>query len=117
MGAIGDLLDLLDRVPGWKEIRALPARVAELEARIAVLEGKRKALEATQAAFVEFSGALFKRKPSGGFHNAVYCPRCKTPTSDFPPGDRFNCTGCNWFSTFTAFELNTVLEQLHKENR
>jgi hypothetical protein len=27
--------------------------------------------------FVECRGALFKRKPTGGYHNAVFCPDCR----------------------------------------
>jgi len=34
------MLKLLDQIPIWKDLRALPKRVAELEARLAALEKK-----------------------------------------------------------------------------
>lgn len=36
--SVSDILKILDQVPGWKTIRALPGRVEALEARIAALE-------------------------------------------------------------------------------
>jgi hypothetical protein len=37
---IGDILSLLDRIPIWKRVKALPEQVDALEKRIAVLEAK-----------------------------------------------------------------------------
>lgn len=38
--SVSDMLKLLEAVPGWKALLALPRRVSELEARVAALEGK-----------------------------------------------------------------------------
>lgn len=38
MVSVSDIVKLLDQVPIWKTIKALPKRVEELEARVAELE-------------------------------------------------------------------------------
>jgi hypothetical protein len=38
MSAIGDITTLLDRIPMWKRLAALPAEVEALRARVAALE-------------------------------------------------------------------------------
>lgn len=38
--SVSDMLKLLEAVPGWRALLALPRRVAELEARVAALEGR-----------------------------------------------------------------------------
>jgi hypothetical protein len=41
MSIVSDVLAALDRLQWFKELRALPARVAQLEQRLAALEGGR----------------------------------------------------------------------------
>ena len=55
MISISDMLTLLDRIPLWGQLKALPNRVNELEKRIAELESK----------------------PSS---NDEICPKCKQKT-------------------------------------
>ena len=38
MGVIEDMLNALDRIPGWKRINGLPTEVDELKQRLAALE-------------------------------------------------------------------------------
>lgn len=38
--SVGDIIKLLDQIPLWKMVSALPKRVKELEERVAALEGK-----------------------------------------------------------------------------
>lgn len=38
MASVSDILKLLDQVPVWKTLRALPRRVDDLERRLAALE-------------------------------------------------------------------------------
>jgi cell division septum initiation protein DivIVA len=83
---------------------------ADLKARVAQLE-KQLASTAVAEQFVEERGALFKRRSIGGYHNAVYCPRCHNSASSFPPGEQFNCQ-CGWFSSFTERELPSVIATL-----
>ncbi|MDO9371276.1 MAG: septum formation initiator family protein [Gammaproteobacteria bacterium] len=87
-----------------KENTKLKKRVAELEQQLST--------SAESEEYVEERGALFKRRPGGGYHNAVYCPRCHSSTSPFPPGAEFNCQ-CGWASSFTEGELQSVISSLH----
>lgn len=92
--------------------------VAKLEKENAALKQRVRGLEEAAASapppdtFEEEEGALFKRRPGGGYHNAVYCPRCHTSTSPFPPGAEFNCMKCGWFSSFTEGDLPKVINRL-----
>ena len=83
---------------------------ADLKARVAELEAKVSSAAVTEA-FFEERGALFKRRSGGGYHNAVYCPKCRQSASPFPPGEEFNCQ-CGWFSSFTEAELQNVMSNL-----
>ena len=83
---------------------------ASLKAQVAELEQQLAANSATEK-FIEEAGALFKRRVAGGYHNAVYCPKCHLSTSPFPPGAEFNCQ-CGWFSSFTELELPAVHARL-----
>jgi hypothetical protein len=40
MGVIEDMLNALDRIPGWKRLQQVPSEVDELNARVAALEEK-----------------------------------------------------------------------------
>lgn len=69
------------------ETAALKDDLREARARL------ERALAASKQSeqFVELRGALVKRRPSGGYHDAVYCPKCHQSASPFPPGAEFNC--------------------------
>ena len=57
MALLGDIMQVLESVKGWKEIQAAPARIDALERRVAQLE------------------SALKIKPAGDF-----CPKCHTAT-------------------------------------
>jgi hypothetical protein len=101
---------------------ALEKKVSELEAANSGLEKQVSHLKSELAAktrleeFAEHEGALFKRKPDGSYHAAVYCPRCKIAAgttgsiihrSVIP----YSC-GCGWVSGFPASRLDTILKEL-----
>ena len=92
------------------EVAKLEKENADLKARVAELEAKVSSAAVSEA-FVEERGALFKRRSGGGYHNAVYCPKCRQSASPFPPGEEFNCQ-CGWFSSFTEAELQNVMSNL-----
>ena len=108
MLTLKDILKILETCTQWKELVALPGKVATLENRVAELEAQLHPIASSE--FVESHGALFKRNPDGSFQEAVYCPRCKTSTVSigFP---QFDCS-CGWVSSFTQSDLPKILREL-----
>lgn len=72
--------------------------------------------QSTSEQFVECRGGLFKRKPSGGFHKAVYCPECKTPMSSVQGEISYTCSRCYINLDFAGNQLKKVMEELINEN-
>jgi hypothetical protein len=66
--------------------------------------------------FVECRGGLFKRKPSGGFHKAVYCPKCKSPMSSLQGEIPYSCNRCYINLDFAGDQLAKVMKELIEEN-
>lgn len=62
--------------------------------------------------FVEARGALFKRKPGGGYHEAVYCPRCKMPLSSFGGDFPYSCDRCKIHLDFSLSDVPNILKGL-----
>ncbi len=62
--------------------------------------------------FVEHRGALFKKKPGGGYHLAVYCPNCHKSTSNFERNIVFRCSSCDWCSSFKGDDFKKVFMEL-----
>jgi hypothetical protein len=62
--------------------------------------------------FVEARGALFKRKPGGGYHETVYCPSCKMPLSSFGGDFPYSCDRCKVHLDFFLQDLPTILKGL-----
>lgn len=79
-------------------------RCDELERQLA------RYLQAEQ--FEECRGALFKKRPGGGYALAVYCPTCRKSTSAFPEGEQYVCGPCNWFSAFREVQIAAVMAEL-----
>ena len=66
--------------------------------------------------FVEHEGALFKRRPEGGYHRGVYCPTCRNSISSLVEMLYFYCPQCNWRADFTGQQLPDVMERLPDAN-
>jgi len=69
-----------------------------------------------QEEFIEHRGALFKRSPSGGYVNSVYCPKCHNSVGshgDLP----FYCIPCKWLAGFKKNELNLVIQSIPEQRR
>jgi hypothetical protein len=92
-----DRLDAMDR-----EKAELKQEAAELRAENAELDQKLRAQAKapSQDEFVEASGALFKRKPGGGYHEVVYCPRCRASVRFEPGFEAYLCATCDWGADF-----------------
>jgi hypothetical protein len=101
-----------------EQAQALERRVAELETENATLrkrvaELREQAVARTaQAEFVECRGALFKRKPAGGFQMAVFCPKCRGPMSALMDEMPFHCSPCKISVGFKGYQLAEVMKEL-----
>jgi hypothetical protein len=114
------ILELIADIPTNASLRlqaaALEKKVAQLEAENATLKQRVGQLESGLAAktmlqeFVEHRGALFKRKPDGGYHLAVYCPRCKQSVGSFHTLP-YECS-CGWSADFSGSDLQSVMKDL-----
>jgi hypothetical protein len=62
--------------------------------------------------YIGHRGALFKKKPEGGYYRVVFCPTCKGATPSLADMLHFYCPHCNWRSNFTGRQLHTVMEKL-----
>jgi len=93
-----------------EEVSKLEKSNTDLKTQVAELQSKLASASRVEQ-FEEERGALFKRRAGGGYHQAVYCPKCHQSASSFPPGAEFNCN-CGWSSSFTARELSDVMSQL-----
>jgi hypothetical protein len=87
-----------------RENTTLKKRVADLQAEVA----SKTALDE----FVECRGAFFKRKPTGGYHHAVFCPDCRGPMMSLMDELPFNCHKCKRSVSFTGHDLPTVMREL-----
>lgn len=104
------------------QAKAQEKQFAELQRRAAELERENMQLKRQLAAsshaaeFVEHRGALFKRKPDGTFHLAVYCPICQKPTGSPHPQIPYSCTeACGWVGSFTSRHLEHYIKELSEQ--
>ena len=67
----------------------------------------------TSEQFKEHKGAFFKRKPDGGYHEAVYCGICKSPTStgSYHIPSYYKCK-CGWVSSFTKGDFEFIFKEI-----
>jgi hypothetical protein len=94
-----------------KQVLQLQEENTTLKQRVAKLEHE-AASRAAEQEFVECRGALFKRKTGGGYHYAVYCPRCRMPMMSLMDELPFNCGACRSGVNFTGHELSAVMREL-----
>ena len=127
-GLVAALVDILgnlkvnevarERIALLKEqAEALENRITQLEKENSGLRDEVNALKGGQAQpllageFIEHCGAMFKRKTEGGFHRAVYCPKCKQSTAAPIPHLPYHCN-CGWWADFKSSELDRIMKDL-----
>lgn len=93
MFGVDDLLKLLDRVPLWKKISELPAKVEALEKRVAELENNKVAIEENKGRFIKHKGMLFWFDENNKSDGVAYCAKCEVPMAEF--GGMLICFTCN----------------------
>ena len=116
------ILELIADVPTNAVLRlqaqALEKKVAELEKKCASLESQVSGLQHELAAktvtadLVEHKGALWKRKPGGGYYDDVLCRECHNPMVSFCKIHPYHCDPCNVVVNFNGRELSQVMRSL-----
>jgi primosomal protein N' len=108
-----------------KHLAFVREQASSLEKQVAALQNENRTLKETVAKlqrelsskmaaeeFVEHRGALFKPKVGGGYHQAVYCPRCRGPMSSLLGEIPYRCQPCKVSVDFTGKELTKVMSDL-----
>jgi hypothetical protein len=92
-----------------KKVAGLEQENSRLKNRVSELETEISANTKSEE-YVEHHGALFKRKPSGGYHSAVYCPSCRGTMSGFHTFP-YHCN-CGREVDFSKFDLDRIMRDL-----
>jgi hypothetical protein len=66
--------------------------------------------------FVEHEGFLFKIKPTGGYHSAVYCPSCKMVMGTIAAGIPLSCEKCQLIAPWSLHDIPRILKELTSES-
>jgi hypothetical protein len=129
MGPVTDIQDLINEHGSSSTLRARLALLkdqisnlmkerGDLQQKLADLHVEntyfRKQLEAKTIAaeFTGHRGALFKRKPSGGYYDTVYCPSCRFAMSSLGDVLFYTCHKCRITLDFCGHDLPSVLTEL-----
>ena|SRR3972149_3636024 len=64
--------------------------------------------------YIEHMGALFKRKQTGGFDKAVYCPSCKLAMFSLQDVLPFACSKCRTTVNFIGRDLPNILKEINE---
>jgi len=100
------------------QLQALELENERLQSALAYREKenaelKRQIAEQAKAEeFVEHEGALFKRRPGGGYHKAVYCPYCRAPLGSLEGVLPYNCGRCKIMLDFTGEDLARIMGEI-----
>lgn len=97
------------------EITDLNKKLSDSQAEIVKLQ-KQLSEKTASEEYIEHRGALFKRKPSSGYDNTVYCPLCRVPLASFGNVLPFHCSRCSIQLNFTGEDLPSVLKELLEKN-
>jgi hypothetical protein len=92
-----------------REVGVLRQVVSDLERKLAVGD--------VEEAFVEYRGALFKRKVAGGFFEEVYCPMCRQPMRSPQNELNFTCRECQTWVNIKGHELPEVMAKVRRFDR
>lgn len=74
---------------------------------------KLQAAQQTKEELVEHRGAFFKRKHGSGYHEAVYCPKCRNSAGSMDGFSiQYSCAPCRWIATFAPMDLAKIMNEL-----
>jgi hypothetical protein len=133
MGLFKDIQDALASIPLNAVLRERLARAGDdeeaLHDRIRALEEENSCLKKAVAElttqiqkqfaaseYVEHAGALFKRKPGGGYHLSIYCPSCQKAAA-FMPSGMVACGACGWIWRLKKSALHMCISELDEMDK
>ena len=110
----------LQRDQAIAERDVLATKLAQAKAQIELLQLDKSNLQAqvddsqrqAQDELVPYKGALWKRKPGGGYFDDVLCRECHNPMISFCNIHPFHCDSCNVMVNFNGGELLRVMRGL-----
>ena len=108
-----------------EQLTILQVKLSDAMERIITLQDENASLRVTNDdlkkqideynQFTESHGAYFKKDGRGGYHEAVYCGICKSPTGTSGDGSRtfetMQCK-CGWKSSFNLERLRRIRKSL-----
>lgn len=95
-----------------KENIDLKKENTELSVKTNELQKQLSAYRTLKDKFVEKRGALFKRRPEGGYHETVFCLSCQSPLSSFGGDFPYSCDRCQIHLDFSLNDLPGIIESL-----
>jgi hypothetical protein len=112
----------LQRDTAAAERDLLAVQLAQAQAHAAALESANLELQThlehsqrrAQDALVPFKGALWRRKPGGGFFDQVLCRQCQNSMVSFNNTLPFACRQCGVTVDFTGMDLTAILLELKR---
>ena len=93
------------------KVAQLEQEKATAEQRLAQLEAELKAYRDAEQ-FVEHEGALFQRKPEGGYSLLPRCPNCRAPMVSGFSGVPYSCATCHYRAPFDQDNLPQIIAKL-----
>jgi hypothetical protein len=98
------------------QVKRLQGEVDFLRTQLDSTLKEKQALEdvqQTKEELVEHRGAFFKRKHEGGYHEAVYCPKCRNSAGSMDGFEiQYSCVPCRWVATFAPMDLPKIIAEL-----
>ena len=83
-------------------------RLARAETQLRDAQEKLRVYESLTD-FVEWKGALIKRRHPDGFHDVPFCMKCRMALAN---GNVYHCRACQWSSTFSHHTFLVELARL-----
>jgi DNA-directed RNA polymerase subunit M/transcription elongation factor TFIIS len=100
------------RLQTLTENATLKVQMAEYEKQVVTCDKCEFKRAPVGESFVEFRGGLFKARPGGGYHDAVFCPKCKKAMVSYNKIEPFTCEDCRTAVDFNGRELWRVMQNL-----